>query len=173
MEKLQKDTETAARNHSQPLHNYFEGVKGIMTDDGNKSDDDDSEDDERNLYQVLIDDQIESGNSKSLLLAKKPRRSNMYSVQTGMKAISKIDEKGKCLTGNSKDVQFEKSNAFFLSPCRESNPQLPYTVRLWYVKNGCLSSSRGISIRRTGCYVEKQRFISSTMCEAMATRVSF
>ena len=69
MEKMQKDTETAARNHSQPLHNYFEG---IMTDDGNKSDDDDDndgEDDERNLYQILFDDQIESGNSKSLLLA--------------------------------------------------------------------------------------------------------
>ena len=101
-EKKRKLTEDAARNHSQPLQNFFAKADDYI--DGEQDDDDD-----RNLFDILIDDETESEKTRS---TNESRSSNMYSVKTGILAISKIDDKGKSLTGNSKDTIFEKSNAF-------------------------------------------------------------
>jgi hypothetical protein len=93
------------------LTNFFSKTNDVNNSTVNFDDDNDNDDDdERNLFDILIDDQTESKKSQPAEKA----RIKMYSVLTGIEAISKVDEKGnKSLTGNSKDREFEKSNAFF------------------------------------------------------------
>ena len=110
-EKKRKLTKDAARNHSQPIQNFFSKTNDLKRSRGDVvSDNDDFDVDERPLYQILFDGDIESDNPKS---TKKQRFNIMHSVLTGIAAISHVDQHGKSLTGNSKDGGFEKSNAFF------------------------------------------------------------
>ena len=86
-EKNKTERENAARNHSQPLQNFFFEQVECTTAHTNEVNDDNFDYDERSLYHILIDDQNECEDS---IAPKKPRRSDMHSVQTGIKAISKV-----------------------------------------------------------------------------------
>jgi len=96
---LEKD----AGDCAQPLSNFFSVVHDVPPEE---EDDDDFV--EEDLYRELYEDDLLHSTESTRQTAV-----NKYTVKQAIQSLSDTDARGFSLSGNSKDVEFEKSHKFF------------------------------------------------------------